>query len=184
MRLTGHDSQLLRDAAFASVEFGLVHGYQMSVSELDYPTLLRTEQATFVTLRNAGELLGCVGTLRAHRPLVCDVVHNAYHAGFSDPRFPALTVEQRAGLDLHISVLSPLEPLIIRSENDLLAQLRRGVDGLLIEEEDLAATFLPSMWPRLPEPRAFVRALKEKAHLPADYWSERIRAFRYTAEEL
>ena len=78
----------------------------------------------------------------------------------------------------------PLEPLIIRSENDLLAQLRRGVDGLLIEEEDLAATFLPSMWPRLPEPRAFVRALKEKAHLPADYWSERIRAFRYTAEEL
>jgi AmmeMemoRadiSam system protein A len=151
---------------------------------LDYPVALRIEQATFVTLRNAGELLGCVGTLRAHRPLVCDVVHNAYHAGFSDPRFPSLTVEQLPGLDLHISILSPLEQLIIRSEHDLLAQLRRGVDGLLIEEDRTAATFLPSMWPRLPDPRAFVRALKEKAHLPADYWSERIRAFRYTAEEL
>lgn len=184
MPLSEFDCRLLRDAAFASVDFGLAHDHPMSVSALDYPPTLRVEQATFVTLRNAGELLGCVGTLRAHRPLVCDVVHNAYHAGFSDPRFPPLTVEQLPGLDLHISVLSPLEPLTIRFESDLLAQLRPGVDGLLLEEEHTAATFLPSMWPRLPEPRAFVRALKEKAHLPADYWSERIRAFRYTAEDV
>jgi hypothetical protein len=39
------------------------------------------------------------------------------------------------------------------------------------------------MWPRLPTPRSFVRVLKEKAGLPADYWSPTIRAFRYTAEE-
>jgi hypothetical protein len=184
MLLAAPDRQLLRDGAFAALEFGLAHHQPMVVSELDYPTPLRIELATFVTWRNAGELLGCVGTLRAHRPLVCDVVHNAYHAGFSDPRFPPLVAEQLPGLDLHISLLSPLEPLTIHSEADLLAQLRPGVDGLVLEEEHTTATFLPSMWPRLPDPGAFVRALKEKANLPPEYWSERMRAFRYTAEEV
>src|SRR5215471_20369669 len=161
MMLAASDRQLLRDGAFASLQFGLAHHQPMVVSELDYPAPLRIERATFVTLRNAGELLGCVGTLRAHRPLVCDVVHNAYHAAFSDPRFPPLTAEQLPGLDLHISLLSPLERLAVRSEADLLAQLRPGIDGLVLEEERTAATFLPSMWPRLPDPRSFVRALKE-----------------------
>jgi AmmeMemoRadiSam system protein A len=150
----------------------------------DYPDALRTERATFVTLRNHDELLGCIGTLRPHRPLVRDVVHNAHHAAFSDPRFTPLTHTQLPGLDLHISVLSLLEPLPVTSEDDLLAKLRPGLDGLLIEEQDHVATFLPAMWPRLITARTFVRALKDKAHLPPDYWSPTIRVFRYTAEEL
>ena len=182
--MTEHERQLLRTAAVESVDFGLAQHRQMPVSELDYPDSLRIEQASFVTLRNAGELLGCIGTLRPHRPLVCDVVHNAYHAAFSDPRFAPLTAEQLPGLDLHISILSPLERLEVRSEDDLLAQLRPGIDGLLIEDGDRAATFLPAMWPRLARPRTFVRMLKEKAHLPADYWSPTLTAYRYTAEEL
>lgn len=182
--MTSHERQLLRNAAFESVEFGLAQHGRMPVSAFDYPESLRVEKGTFVTLRNAGELLGCIGTLRPHRPLVCDVVHNAYHAAFSDPRFAPLTADQLPGLDLHISILSHLERLQISSEDDLLAQLRPGVDGLLIEEGDLAATFLPAMWPRLAVPRTFVRMLKEKAHLPADYWSLTLKAYRYTADEL
>ncbi len=182
--MTDDERQLLRSAAFDSVEFGLAHQRQMPVSELDYPESLRIEKATFVTLRNTRALLGCIGTLRPHRPLVCDIVHNAYHAAFSDPRFAPVTAEQLPGLDLHISILSPLERLDIHSEDALLAQLRPGIDGLLIEDGDLAATFLPAVWPRLATPRTFVRMLKEKAHLPADYWSTTLTAYRYTAEEL
>lgn len=184
MTLTDHECQLLRDTAFGSVRYGLTHHREMDVCEADYPEALRAERATFVTLRQAGELLGCIGTLRPRRALVRDVVHNAYHAAFSDPRFAPLTPAQLPGLDLHISLLGPLEPLPVSSEDDLLARLRPGIDGLLIEAGDHVATFLPAMWPRLSTAHAFVRALKDKANLPPDYWSPTLRVFRYTAEEL
>jgi AmmeMemoRadiSam system protein A len=184
MTLSDDERRLLRGAARESIEFGLVHHRSIAVAVLDYPEALRSEQATFVTLRSADELLGCIGTLRPHRPLVADVVHNAYHAAFGDPRFAPLTAAQLTGLDLHISILSLLEPLAIRSEEDLLAQLRPGLDGLLLEEGEQSATFLPAMWPRLQTPRTFVRVLKEKAQLPPDYWSPTIKAYRYTADEI
>src|SRR5215813_2739012 len=183
MELTDDDRRLLRGLAFESLEFGVRHRRIVSVTVFDYPHRLQTPGASFVTLHGAGELLGCIGTLRPHRALVADVAHNAYQAAFNDPRFPALTRAQLLGLDLHISVLTPLEPLAIASEDDLLAQLRPGIDGLVLEDGDLAATFLPTMWPRLQTARRFVRVLKEKAQLPPDYWSATIRAYRYTAEE-
>jgi uncharacterized protein len=183
MDLTDGDRRLLRAAAFESIEYGICHRRSMTVPLRRYPDTLHVEKATFVTLHNAGELIGCIGTLRALRPLVSDVVHNAYQAAFNDPRFAPLEAAQLAGLELHISVLSPLQPLQIASEEDLLAQLRPGIDGLVLEEGDLAATFLPAMWPRLHTPQVFVRVLKEKAHLPPDHWSATIKAYRYTAEE-
>jgi uncharacterized protein len=184
MDLSDHERTILRQTAFESIEFGLAQQHEMPVTAAAYPTALQVEKASFVTLRHAGELLGCIGTLRPRRPLVCDVAHNAYHAAFSDPRFLPLDREQLVDLDLHISILGPLELLETTGEDDLLARLRPGVDGLLIEERDCVATFLPAMWPRLPEPRAFLRALKEKAHLPPDYWSATIRTHRYTADEI
>jgi len=181
--LSDHDRELLRAAAHASIEFGLAQRRPMDIAVHEYPEALRAEHASFVTLHHAGELLGCIGTLRPRRPLVADVVHNAYHAAFSDPRFAPLSAGQLPGLELHISVLSPLEPLAIRSEDDLLAQLRPGLDGLVLEDGAQSATFLPAMWPRLQTPRTFVRVLKEKAELPADHWSPTIRAYRYTVDE-
>jgi AmmeMemoRadiSam system protein A len=182
--LSNLERQLLRDVALAAIEFGLAHRREMPVAETDFPAALQAERASFVTLRNEGELLGCIGTLRAHRPLVCDVAHNAYHAAFSDPRFAPLSEQDLRGLDLHISLLSLLEPLQVRSEDDLIAQLRIGIDGLLIEDGEHVATFLPAMWPRLGDARTFLRTLKEKARLPSDYWSATLRASRYTAEEV
>jgi AMMECR1 domain-containing protein len=36
------------------------------------------------------------------------------------------------------------------------------------------------VWEQLPEPREFLRYLKRKAGLPADYWSAQLRVSRYT----
>lgn len=184
MNLTAEERRLLRAVALEAVEFGLAHGAPITVDIAAYPERLRVEEATFVTLRHAGELVGCIGTLTPHRPLVADVAHNAHCAAFGDPRFPPLAAEKLAGLDLHISLLSPLERVVVGSESDLLSQLRPGVDGLVIREGALGATFLPAMWPQLGDPRTFLRRLKEKARLPADYWSPTIEVFRYTAEEV
>lgn len=184
MTLSPAHRQILHDAVRGSIEHGLRVGSELSVSPLDYPEPLRAPGATFVTLRRHGELLGCIGTLRPTRPLICDVVHNAHHAAFSDTRFEPITAAQMPELDVHISLLSPLEPLFFTSEADLLSQLRVGVDGLVISEAGQSATFLPAMWDRLCDPATFLNALKEKAGLPTDYWSATIQAARYTAEDV
>jgi len=129
-------------------------------------------------------LRGCIGTLQAYRPLVEDVAKNAYAAAFRDPRFAALSAHEFAQLHYHISILNPTEALRVNNEAELLAQLRPGVDGLVLEDQHYRSTFLPAVWENLPQPKQFVQHLKEKAGLPASYWSETIRFERYTVEDI
>jgi uncharacterized protein len=68
------------------------------------------------------------------------------------------------------------------SEADLLAQIRPGIDGLILSDGQARGTFLPSVWDSLPEPRDFLNQLKRKAGMPADHWSDRVRVARYTTE--
>ncbi len=175
---------LLLDVARESIEHGLAHGRPLRVQATDFPPPLREPRASFVTLHRRGRLRGCIGTLEARRPLVEDVAANAYAAAFSDPRFPPLSSEELKDLDLSISILSPPEALHFDSEEDLLAQLRPGVDGLILEEGVHRGTFLPSVWSELPDRRRFLEHLKLKAGLPAGYWSDRIRVFRYTTRAI
>jgi AmmeMemoRadiSam system protein A len=139
-------------------------------------------RASFATLTLAGELRGCCGSLQATRPLAADVWRNAWAAAFADPRFAPLARHEYPGIDLHISVLSPLEPLEAASEQQLLAALRPGTDGLVLELDAARATFLPAVWEQLPDAGDFVRHLKHKAGWAPRFWSPRIRAFRYTTE--
>ncbi|HDL77837.1 MAG TPA: AmmeMemoRadiSam system protein A, partial [Lentisphaerae bacterium] len=101
-----------------------------------------------------------------------------------DPRFPPLTASELPELDLHISILSPLQPMSFSSETELLRQLRPGVDGILLADGVHQGTFLPSVWESLPDPELFLKHLKMKAGLPPDYWSDTIRAWRYTVESI
>ncbi|MDD1628696.1 MAG: AMMECR1 domain-containing protein, partial [Methylococcaceae bacterium] len=57
-----------------------------------------------------------------------------------------------------------------------------NIDGLILQEGNLRGTFLPSVWEQLPEPKQFLRHLKQKAGLPPDYWSETIKVYRYHTE--
>jgi AMMECR1 domain-containing protein len=74
--------------------------------------------------------------------------------------------------------------MMVHSEDDLLAQLRPGEDGLILQEGARRATFLPSVWESLPERHQFLGHLKQKAGLPADYWSDTLQVFRYGAEHI
>jgi AmmeMemoRadiSam system protein B/AmmeMemoRadiSam system protein A len=189
----GARAVLLRVAA-DSIVYGLEHHVGLPVDPAGYAPALRPPRATFVTLHLDGALRGCIGTLQAMRPLVADVSANAYAAAFTDPRFLPVTAEQAPHLDIHISILSAPEPVHFTSPADLLRQLRPGVDGLILEEPGPATgwggprgrrgTFLPAVWESLPEPADFLLHLKLKAGLPADYWSDTLRLWRYTAESV
>jgi AmmeMemoRadiSam system protein A len=115
--------------------------------------------------------------------LVLDVAQNAYSAAFMDFRFPPLSQAELPDLELHISLLTPLEPLEVRNLQDLLVKLRPGVDGLLLEDPPHRSTFLPQVWSSLPEPDDFLGELFLKAGLPRDHWSETLSFQRYGVEE-
>jgi AmmeMemoRadiSam system protein A len=136
--------------------------------------------ATFVTLKRHGELRGCIGSLKPVRPLGVDVRENAIAAAFRDPRFPPLAAHELEATSVEVSLLSAGERVDAADEATLLARLRPGVDGLILEYGLKRATFLPQVWEALADPREFVTALKRKAGLPGDFWSPQMNVSRYT----
>lgn len=206
MSLNKKHQHLLLDLAKSSIQHGLQTGRSLKVNFADFPAELTEHRATFVTLHKHDQLRGCIGVLEAIRPLADDIAENAFLAAFKDPRFPPLADDEFGALEIHLSILTPAEPVTFTSEQDLIAQLQPGIDGLILEEPEIydvaikreqlppridglilekgrrRGTFLPSVWEQLPEPEQFLRHLKQKAGLAPDYWSENIRIYRYRTE--
>jgi AmmeMemoRadiSam system protein A len=172
----------LLSLARQSILSGLENGMALKVTLSDYDQALRELRASFVTLHSEGRLRGCIGTLEAHRALAEDVAQNAYAAAFRDPRFDPLQRIEFDDLQLGVSVLTPSTELTFNSEQQLLAQLQPGKDGLVLEDGLHKGTFLPAVWEQLPTAEVFLQHLKIKAGLSADYWSDNIRVSRYYTE--
>jgi len=136
--------------------------------------------ATFVTLTQDGQLRGCIGSLQAWRPLRSDVQANAVAAGLSDPRFAPLRADELIRTRVEVSLLSAATLMAAIDEGDALAQLRPGVDGVILEHGRHRATFLPQVWEQLPERHQFLAHLKHKAGLSPAFWAPDLRLHRYT----
>lgn len=176
---TEERGQLLVRLARAAIarEFGI------ATPSLAHPDWLDAPGAVFVTLTESGRLRGCIGSLEAHRPLGMDVEHNARAAAFSDPRFPPLRPEELDRVRVEVSLLSPAVPMQFKDESDALAQLRPGVDGVILEYGRYRATFLPQVWEQLPQPDVFMAHLKQKAGLSGDFWQQALRLSRYGVDK-
>jgi len=168
-----------------AIAFGFNTGQPAQVSAgPGLAPLLAAPGAAFVTLRRNGGLRGCIGSAAAWRPLVVDVAQHAFNAAFKDPRFPPLQLLELQRLELSVSVLTPPAAMRFESEADLLAQLRPGIDGLIIEDGGRRSLFLPSVWEELRDRRHFLAALKLKAGLPAEHFSPRFTANRFRSIEV
>ena len=55
-----------------------------------------------------------------------------------------------------------------------------GIVEIVLQYEPPPRNFLPQVWETLPEPRAFVAALKKKAGLREDFWAAGVNVARYT----
>ena len=136
---------------------------------------LNNQGASFVTLTKHGELRGCTGTLEAHRALGADVKANAVAAAMRDPRFKPLTRAEFDTIRVEVSVLSAVVALNFRDEAGALAQLRPGIDGVILQYGHHRSTFLPQVWEDFRDPRLFMGHLKHKAGLPPDFWDSAVR---------
>ena len=176
--LPGHD-RLLLELARQSIEHGLNTGNALPIIAREYPNRLQQTCAAFVSLHRQGDLRGCIGNLDAHQPLVTEVAENAFNAAFRDPRFPPVERAELTSLEVEIAVLTPREPINLTTEAELIEKLQPHRDGLVLEEGHHRSTFLPVVWAQLSDPEQFLRQLKLKAGLPADYWSPTLRVYRY-----
>jgi len=141
------------------------------VNESTLPQRLRQQGASFVTLRGPGDKLrGCIGSIEAHTSLAQDVQRNAVGSAMRDPRFPPVTPRELESLQIELSILTPPQALDFSGPNDLLAKLRPGVDGVLIEKGWHRATLLPSVWETIPDPVEFLGILCRKAGLSEREW--------------
>ncbi len=145
----------------------------------ELPDALAVSLAVFVTLSQGDALRGCIGSMESDEPLARSVADAAYGAAFRDRRFPPLAVDELDATRIEISVLSPMEQITVESRRALLATLRPGVDGLLLQDRSHHSTFLPKVWEQLSEPEVFLDHLLLKAGLPIDHWSATLQLYRY-----
>jgi len=183
--LDKHGVTLLKLSASAILSY-LRDRKPFGIRVADYAPELSRDGASFVTLERDGKLRGCIGSIMPHRPLLNDVAENGCHAAFQDRRFQPLTLDEIAQhrVDIHISVLSPQIKMSFTSEADLLAQIRPGRDGLVLQDQNRRGVFLPVVWESLPDPKQFLAHLKRKAGLPESHWSDTVQVWRYVTEEV
>ncbi len=178
-----HGETLLHVAA-ASIRYGLYYGRGISLDLDSFSPALHQQGAAFVTLNRAGQLRGCIGSPQAWRALVEDVADNAFKAAFADPRFRPLLRHELPDLEVSVSLLTPAQPMTFRDQADLLAQMRPGLDGLILEEQGQQGLFLPQVWERLPGRSDFLTHLKRKAGLAPNHWSPTVKVSRFTAQSI
>jgi AmmeMemoRadiSam system protein A len=175
------------DALFGLADLGVRAGLAgEGVPRVDPAGLrpaIRAPQGVFVTLEVSGALNGCIGSVVPAEPLGVAVPALAWRAAFADPRLPPLTADDYPSLQFKLSLISPPELMPVTSEAELAAELRPGVDGLLIRWGTGNATFLPAVWKKLPDVRTFLRRLWAKAGLRPGQWPRGMEAWRYGASD-
>lgn len=168
------------DLCRQSILHGIETGAPLQVSANEVGPALAAPGACFVTLKKAGQLRGCIGSIISHAPLATDLCENAFKAAFRDPRFAGLSrAEIGDDLELSISVLSPPQPFGFADEADFISKLTPFEDGIVLSDGNRRGLFLPQVWDQLPDPKDFLAHLKRKAGLAMDHWSPNMRAERF-----
>ncbi len=124
------------------------------------------KRGAFVTLHSKGRLRGCIGYIIGVKNIPETIIDMAMASAFRDPRFPSLTMKEYSGIDIEISVLSPIETVCDVSE------IVVGRDGLIITHGTRNGLLLPQVateycW----DVSQFLEHTCYKAGLPGNAWS-------------
>jgi AmmeMemoRadiSam system protein A len=144
------------------------------VNNTDFPKTiidsktLQEKRGAFVTLKKRGHLRGCIGYIKAVKPLWETVQEMAVAAAFHDPRFPSLKPEELKELSFEVSVLSPLKRIKDINEVEV------GKHGLYIVRGYNSGLLLPQVaveyvWDR----ETFLCETCYKAGLPPQAWKDK-----------
>ena len=137
-----------------------------SLQEIPKEEIFEWRCGVFVTLHVRGRLRGCIGVIQAKEPLGESIVRCASEAALEDPRFSPMQTEELPGLEIEISLLSPLEPI----QRDAI---EIGKHGLLVEQGIRRGLLLPQVAVEHHLDREqFLKETCRKAGLPWDAWKD------------
>ncbi|HEY5955006.1 MAG TPA: AmmeMemoRadiSam system protein A [Polyangiaceae bacterium] len=159
--------QLAHDAVTAAAK-----DHKQLIPPSTLPARLFERSGNFVTLTKRGQLRGCIGNIFPDAPLANAVATNAYRAALNDSRFPPVTPDELASIEIELSVLSAPQPLSFDSAEDLLRKLHPHRDGVVLRRGTQRSTFLPQVWEKLPSPVEFLDQLAAKAGMPQNAWRQ------------
>lgn len=128
---------------------------------------LNQRSGCFVTIKQDGQLRGCIGNFQSELPLYQEVAQMAVTSASKDPRFHPMELAELDNFNLEISVLSPLEKI------DDIEQIVVGQHGIYLEKNFSRGVLLPQVateynWDR----QTFLQQTCLKAGLYGDAWQE------------
>jgi len=183
-KLTLEEQNILLRLARESLDRGVKREKLPALDETMLTPRLREPGASFVTLTAGGQLRGCIGALEAYQPLVQDVRDHTVAAALEDPRFPPVSEGELSGIEIEISRLTRPVLLDYQDADDLLSKLRPHVDGVILRDAFLRATFLPQVWEKIPDPAEFLNNLCYKMGAREDLWRKKhLDVLTYQVEE-
>ena len=137
-RVSDPDRAELLRIAHKSVETA-VRDHKLLDLPLPASETLAQERGAFVTLKEHGDLRGCIGYVAPTKPLAFTVRDVAAYAAMEDHRFSPVKPAELAELDYEISVLSPMRRVLD------VAQIQPGRDGLLMKRGRTEGLLLPQV---------------------------------------
>ena len=138
---------------------------------------LQDPLGAFVTLRENGELRGCIGNIMADQPLEGTIKRMAIESAFYDPRFEPMAPDEFNRMDVEISILGPVEKVAD------IQMIEIGIHGLIIKQGRNQGLLLPQValeyqWDRT----KFLEHTCQKAALPRNAWKDsRTEIFYFSA---
>jgi len=137
---------------------------------------LNLESGCFVTIKQKGELRGCIGNFVSDKPLYKLVQEMAVSAATRDPRFYPMKAHDLDDFELDISVLSPLKMA------SSVEEIQVGTHGIYIVKGSYRGVLLPQVateygWTR----DEFLRHTCIKAGLPENAWQGECDIFIFSA---
>lgn len=137
---------------------------------------LKHKHGCFVTIKQRGQLRGCIGNFVSDRALYLLVQEMAISAATRDPRFYPMKPDDLSDFRLEISVLSALRQ--INSVESIVV----GKHGLYVVKNHHRGVLLPQVaseygWDR----DTFLRHVCLKAGLPEDAWQKECEIYTFTA---
>lgn len=138
---------------------------------------LAAENGCFVTIKQNGQLRGCIGNFVSDKPLCRLVQEMAVSAATRDPRFYPMKAPDLQNFDLEISVLSPLRRI------DSVEEIQVGIHGIYIIKNSYRGVLLPQVateygWDR----ESFLKHTCLKAGLPEDAWQKGCDIYIFSAQ--
>ncbi len=176
MHLAEKDKKELLRIARRSIESAV--GGARSTPDKSGSESLMEPSGVFVTLRQEGDLRGCIGYVEPKIPLIDAVKEVAVKAATEDPRFLPLSGKELDATQIEISVLSGL------SQIEDTGTIEIGKHGLVIDAGFTRGLLLPGVavefhWTR----EQFLDHTAAKAGLSPEIWrTGQVRIFTFTTE--